>query len=243
MTERRALLAGAAAAASAWCIPAAAARHGAPFSAAPPGDLLPQGWQHVPFSKHKRPTRYDIVQADSHTALRARADQSVSFVLHDAAVDLQRTPVIRWRWRIVKTPRGGDIRASSREDAAARIVLLFDGDRTRLSLADRMAMKMARRLSGRDMPYASLMYVASASATLGSHVSNPLTGRVQMVVASKVAAPTGWISVQRNVVADYRIAFGEAPNRLIAYGVMTDSDNTESTAEAWYGDIHFVSRR
>ena len=32
-------------------------------------------------------------------------------------------------------------------------------------------------------------------------------------------------------------AFGEAPGALIAIGLMTDTDNTRSQAQAWYGTI------
>jgi hypothetical protein len=34
--------------------------------------------------------------------------------------------------------------------------------------------------------------------------------------------------------------FGEEPGRLLAVGVLTDTDNTGGHAEAWYGDIRFV---
>ena len=37
--------------------------------------------------------------------------------------------------------------------------------------------------------------------------------------------------------ADFELAFGEAPGALLGIAVMTDSDNTQSTAQAWYGDI------
>lgn len=221
----------------------AAAADTSRFSHARPGEALPAGWQRVPFSDRKKPTRYAIVEDSGRSVLHSQADASVSFVLHDGGIDLRRNPVMRWRWRIGTEPRGADIKVAARDDAAARIVLLFDGDHGKLPLSERLKLGLASRLSGRDMPYATLMYAATPSAPLGSFVRHPSTGRVQTVVATKLAGVGSWIDVQRNVLADYRLAFGEEPGKLIAFGVMSDSDNTASKAQAWFGDIHFVPRR
>jgi hypothetical protein len=45
------------------------------------------------------------------------------------------------------------------------------------------------------------------------------------------------LDYERDIRADYRKAFGEEPGRLIAVGIMTDTDNTKSTAQAWYGPV------
>jgi hypothetical protein len=46
-----------------------------------------------------------------------------------------------------------------------------------------------------------------------------------------------WVTVRRNVVDDYRKAFGEDPPQVGAIAIMTDTDNTGESATAWYGDI------
>ena len=46
-----------------------------------------------------------------------------------------------------------------------------------------------------------------------------------------------WRDHRRDLVADFRRAFGEDPGPLQAIAVMTDTDNTGSQAEAWYGPI------
>ena len=64
-----------------------------------------------------------------------------------------------------------------------------------------------------------------------------------MVVASSGAEAVGsWQELSRDVAADFRRAFNEEPGRLLAYGVMSDTDNTGETVEAWYGDIEFLPR-
>jgi hypothetical protein len=48
-----------------------------------------------------------------------------------------------------------------------------------------------------------------------------------------------WVTERRNVYDDYRLAFGEEPYRVTGVAIMTDTDNTQESATAWYGDIVF----
>jgi len=48
-----------------------------------------------------------------------------------------------------------------------------------------------------------------------------------------------WVAHRRNIVADYRQAFGEDPPAITGIAIMTDTDNTGEHATAYYGDIAF----
>jgi hypothetical protein len=195
---------------------------------------------HVPFNKKKATTHYELVALDGSTVLHAQATSSVSMVMHEARLDLAPNRYLHWRWKVGTLPNGADNSSSSREDAAARVVLVFEGDRSRLSWVDRSIMATADLLSDSPMPYATLMYITSSVEPIGTIIRNPHTRRVQMIVAAHAEeAMKQWQSLSRDVVQDYRAAFGEDPGVLHAYGVMTDSDNTRSEAQAWYGDILF----
>jgi hypothetical protein len=99
---------------------------------------------------------------------------------------------------------------------------------------------VAETLSGRESPYATLMYIWSNKAPVGAVIQNPRTGRVQMIVASSGSAGVGqWQALARNLRDDYRKAFGEEPGKVLAYGVLTDTDNTGEQVTGWYGDIVF----
>ena len=53
-----------------------------------------------------------------------------------------------------------------------------------------------------------------------------------------------WVSEKRNVFADYRTAFAtESVPMISGVAVMTDTDNTDGQAVAWYGDIVFSDPR
>ncbi len=108
-----------------------------------------------------------------------------------------------------------------------RLVFEFDGDKKKLSFSERAAFSLAESISGRESPYASMMYIWSNKVPVGTVVPNPRTNRVQMIVASTGPGGVGtWQSLSRNVREDYKRAFGEDPGKLIAYGVLTDTDNT-----------------
>jgi hypothetical protein len=46
-----------------------------------------------------------------------------------------------------------------------------------------------------------------------------------------------WVTVERDILADYRRVFGEDPPEAGGIAIMTDTDNTGAEATAWYGDI------
>ena len=103
---------------------------------------------------------------------------------------------------------------------------------------------MSSNNNNRDLPVSQLIYIWSNKVPVGTIIPNPHTKRVQMVVASSGAAGVGkWQALSRNVLEDFRRAFGEEPGMLTDVGVLTDTDNTGGNAEAWYGDIRFAPAR
>jgi hypothetical protein len=59
-----------------------------------------------------------------------------------------------------------------------------------------------------------------------------------MVVVESGTEKTGsWVSEERDILTDYRRLFGGEPRRIGAVAIMTDTDNTDGEATAWYGDI------
>ena len=46
-----------------------------------------------------------------------------------------------------------------------------------------------------------------------------------------------WRDYRRDVRADFVKAFGEEPGPLVAVALMTDTDNTGTRLQAWYGPL------
>ena len=210
-------------------------------------DPLPSPWQHVPLNASKPRTQYGLgaLQGWSTAAadvLSARSDGAASMAIQAASVDLGIAPVVTWRWLIHTQPDTPDIATAAREDAAARVIFFFDGDRKRLPWTDRVVMAAADSLGSRPMPYATLMYVCAPGRTVDEILPNPYTRRIRMIVVdpSDPAGLPAWREFRRNLRDDYRRAFGEEPGPVLGWGVMTDSDNTRSRAEASYAAFRFL---
>lgn len=217
-------------------LPALADDPGAAFSGGKPGGALPAGWQNRPVVSGKKLTRYTLVTSKGTTVLQADAENSASGLVHEGDIDLSKTPVVQWRWKVAGAIPGADNSVGDKEDAPARLVFFFDGRSGSLSIGERAA-ALAADAVGEKLPYATLMYIWSSSAPVGTIIANPHTSRVQMIVVG--SEPGKWQSLRRNVVSDFQKAFHEAPGKLTGYGMMTDTDNTGTTARAWYGDIAF----
>jgi len=201
------------------------------------------GWRPWVLHPTKRPTRYQMVDLGGERVLEASADRSASGLLHPLDLDPASRPILEWRWRIDATIDGADIGERHADDAPVRIVLAFDGDKSSLPPREQMFFERVRLLAGHDMPYATLMYVWDNRRPPGSVARNPHTGRVQkLVIESGPAGVRQWRSYRRDIVADYRQAYGRDPGRLLGIGVLTDTDNTGLTARAWYGDIRLLAR-
>ena len=60
---------------------------------------------------------------------------------------------------------------------------------------------------------------------------------MMVAVESGPAKAGQWMLEQRDILADYRLLFGEEPGDIGAIAIMTDCDNTGGEAAAWYGEI------
>lgn len=210
------------------------------FSGAPLG-ALPSGWEPILITRQKRPTKYQLVTQNGVTRRHAQADGASSLLMHSLAVDPQQWRWLNWQWKVDHLLAGADNHYRASEDAPARIVLAFDGDKARLPFTDQIMFETGKIVSGNEMPYATLMYIWENKAPVGSVIAHTRTGRVKMIVAaSGSSGPGRWQALTRNIAADYQRAFGEPAGRLIGVGIMTDGDNTGQFAEAWYGDIRLL---
>ena len=198
-------------------------------------------WAHQPLSKLKRDTSYSLAQEDGRTILRATADRSASMyvTLVDKATGVP--AAVSWRWKTDALVPGADNRDKSREDAPLRVLVAFDGDPSTLPEVERKRFARAKSMSGRNVPYAVLMYIWSEQVPLDTVIPSAHTGQVKMLVAATGTADLGrWQSLRRDLRADYRRAYGADPGRVLGIGVMTDTDNTATKAAGDYADIRLA---
>lgn len=199
---------------------------------------LPAGWTPLVILRSKKPTSYQLVTKQKQTVLHAHAENASSGLMRDVDIDLTEKPWISWRWKISNLIQRADNFERSTEDSPVRIILGFDGDKDSLPFVDQITFETARTLTGHEFPYATLIYIWENKAPVGTIIPNARSKRVQMVAAASGSSGIGeWREFTRNVVEDFERAFGEKPGKLIRIGVLTDTDNTGESVEAWYGDI------
>jgi hypothetical protein len=212
----------------------------AAFSANAPGPGLPRGWQPWILNRAKTPTVYELVKdaPTDRVVLRAAAERSASGLKQRLDVQPSERPVVAWRWRVVDLIAAADNQDRYSEDSPARLMLFFEGDRSQLSMKEQMLMETAQLLTGQEVPFATLMYVWENRFGQETILRNAFTDQVKMIVVGTGRDRIGtWKTFERNYVEDYRRAFGHAPGRLVGVGIMTDTDNTGESVEAYYGDI------
>jgi len=207
--------------------------------ASPPQPVAPvaQDWHAVPLPG-KRETAYAWATKEGRPAVAATSERSASLWRRKVAVPAQQLGDVSFSWWVPQVLAGASVADSANEDASVRVVFAFGGDTGKLSMRTRAMFDLAEALTGEVPPYATLMYVWDARAQVGSIVVNGRSDRVR-----KIVVDTGdrglrqWRDHRRDLAADFRLAFGEDPGPLQSIAVMTDTDNTGSSAQAWYGAI------
>lgn len=204
------------------------------------GQLQPlPAWEHYKLPG-KQETRYGFVRTDGRVALHASSSASASMFRTTMAVPAGALGNFQFSWKVASLIDGADVGVRDSDDAPARVVLAFDGDRSRFSLRETAMSELARAITGEEMPYATLMYVWCNQRPVGTVITHPRSSRVRAIVVESGTGRVGqWTTYQRDVLADFNRAFGEAPGQLTGVALMTDSDNTRSQAQAWYGPLRF----
>lgn len=137
--------------------------------------------------------------------------------------DLKTHPLLAWDWRAEHLPEGAREDKDDRNDSGAAVYVIFS--------VDGFILKRPK----------SIKYVYSSTLPVGTVVNY---GKLQVIVASSALDGTGqWLSVERDVEADYRRVFNEKPpSKPILIRLWADSDNTRSKATADFDNIKVLER-
>jgi hypothetical protein len=131
-------------------------------------------WTQYGFEKIKNRTRYTLVTDEGRTVLRAEANRSASGVIRRMRVDPREYPLLRWSWKISNLLPDAHLNRKDGDDFPARIYVMFDYPRSKLSLAERLKVEFAQLVYGEALPLATLCYVWDAAAPVGTIAPRPL---------------------------------------------------------------------
>lgn len=207
------------------------------------GQVNPLGWEHKVFA-NRQPTVYRPVEFEGLPAVHAFSAAGNSTLRTSVAMAPDQVAQrLHFSWYLKALNTQADLRDRDRDDAAARVILTFDRDRHQgFSARDHMLSELALLLTGEPLPYATLMYVWDDRYPVGTVIDNPHTRRIrQLVVESGPTRLGQWVAVERDVEADFREVFGEAPGALTAVGLMSDTNNTGASVDAWFGPLALTS--
>ncbi len=198
-------------------------------------------WQHYPLPG-KAATKFSFVQMDGRDVVVASADASASMLRRPLRVEAADLGKIKFSWMVPHLIERADMAVRQADDSPVRVVLAFEGDRSRFSMKNAMLSELSLTITGEALPYATLMYVWCNTRPPGTVIINPRTDRVRkMVVESGSKGLSRWLNYDRNIRADFEKAFGEPPGALVGIGIMTDTDNTRTKTRAWYGPLNLTA--
>ena len=183
-------------------------------------------------------TAFRMSHHEARNSVQTESAASISMLRKRLRISPDQLGRVRFDWQVSNLIEGADMTQREAEDSPVRVVLAFDGDRSRFSARNAMLSELTRSLTGEEMPYAVLMYVWSNDLPVGTVITNPRTDRIRkIVVESGPSRLRQWLSYERDLRADFMAAFGEAPETLQSIAIMTDTDNTRGKTQAWYGTI------
>ncbi len=192
-----------------------------------PATVLQDDWIHLPL---RGTTDYRMAFVDGHPALRAEPWNSASGLIRRVTIDLDRCPILEWRWRVDRLQPDADLRSKSGDDVAASLFLLF-GDPGMLSDPE---------------PVPTLRYVwTNHRVEEETVIENPyMPGIVHNLVVESGTRRLGtWVTERRDMAADFYRAFGRGPGQAVgAVAIFTDNDQTGQPALAYYGAARVLCR-
>jgi len=196
------------------------------------------GWRPVTFPKIEEHTRYTIEHQERESVLRAESRASASAIVHRIPFRVYDYPRLRWQWKVENVYEKGNARVREGDDYPLRIYVLFEYDPSTASAFDRAKYGLAKALYGEYPPHSAINYIWASREDEGGILTNPYAANAKMIVLQRGKKNLGrWIVEERNILDDYRRAFGTDPPARATLGIMNDSDNTKEASVSYVGFI------
>jgi len=163
------------------------------------------------------PLRGEVIRADSQGA--------ASGLVVNKEVNLIHKPFLHWSWKLEKALESSeDEKTKSGDDFSVRVYVLAKG----------------------YFPWQTkaINYIWSRHYPVGESWDSPYTSNSKMVVVeSGYQNQSVWLSYVRDVRSDFKTFFGKDIKVLHGVAIMSDTDNTGSSAIAYYGPYKIDEKR
>ena len=179
-----------------------------------------QEWQEKIF---KNRVVYSVESEKKDGYLLAKSDKACSGLVYRISFDSRKLPMMSWEWKVAKFPDKTQTDSAKtgwieKDDYAARVYVVFP--------------------SWNFLNIKSIEYVWDEDLPEGTIITSPYFGNIRLIVVESGRKNLDkWVAEERNICEDYKKCFKTTPPLVGAIALMTDTDNTLSTAEASYKNI------
>lgn len=168
---------------------------------------------------------YEVNPETPHGYLFAKSQKASSGLFYKIRFSPKKYPYISWSWKIGRFPSKAEntnINKKSwieRDDYAVRVYVIFPA----FIFTNTKCIE----------------YIWSEDLPKGAVLTSPFYRNIKLLVLESGSEKLGeWVLEERNILDDYRLAFGNPPQAAVgAIALMTDADNTQSSSEGYYTDI------
>ena len=172
----------------------------------------------------KNNTIYTIGSNENGNFLKAVADNAASGLGKEIIIDLNKTPFINITWKIEKDLPGIQENTKKGHDFAARVFVVKKTGATPLSNR-------------------AINYVFSSNNEIGFNSPSPYTKKsIDNVLASTKDDLNEWVTVKTNVKEDFKRFHNLDVNELDGLAIMSDTDNSNMKAIAYFQNIYFSEK-
>jgi hypothetical protein len=166
---------------------------------------------------------YRIEKSEDLSYVKATSRAAASALYYKIKLDARRRePVISWKWNVDKFPlkkMKESLTTENEDDFAARVYMIFPA---------------AFLLNSKV-----LEYIWAETIPVGTMGTSPYSKNIKLIVARSGSNPNKeWFLEERDIIADYKKAFGTFPDKNIgAVAFMTNTEHTGSDAISMYTNI------
>lgn len=179
-----------------------------------------QSWAEWEEKSFEGSTLYTLSQGDS-SGVEAQASGTASGMFLEKELNIKKYPVLTWSWKVDKGLAAHDETTKAGDDYAARIYVVVSGG---LFFWKTIAIN----------------YVWSSNPATDREWPNAYAGENAQMLALRGSEDRQgeWYFESRNLRDDFRTLFDQDIEEIDGIAIMTDTDDTGSSALANYGEIY-----
>ena len=186
-------------------------------------DFTESEFKTLKVKKVKGETTWSLGSNENGNFIKAEAQGKGSGLGKEIEIDLLKTPFINITWKVEKDLSGIVENSKKGHDYAARVFVIKKTGMTPLSNR-------------------ALNYVFSSNNDVGQSWKSPYTKQsVDYILSTTKEHNNQWVTVKVNVKEHFKKFHNLNVDELNGVAIMTDTDNSELTAIAYYQNINFTA--